>query len=211
MKKPLCLLFIALGLGACGGGAGGESAASYTLVPPLALEPPPVYSLLGYRDRINLTSEQITRLDSIAIALREENAPLVAELRENARLQSRSGGGLQVQAAQRPLLDQIRENSTEAIEAVGELLTEDQEEEICKIYEDERVDRTDRQRRSERRSRRRRARGMPADSLVFRGFRGWPWCGEGDDADAEEELTLSSVKGTRLELQGAPPGVSLGS
>jgi hypothetical protein len=52
------------------------------MVSPLTLEPPPIYALLGYRTDLELTSEQVAALDSVAEEARDESAPLLRELEE---------------------------------------------------------------------------------------------------------------------------------
>jgi hypothetical protein len=183
--KKMALFAMLLLLAACGG-SGGAAAGPLTLVAPLALEPPPVYSLLGYRTQLELTSEQIVSLDSIATAVRAENTSLVQELRERTTPRRGPSGVLQVDSLNRPLLEEIRENNRLAAEAVGEVLTAEQEVEVCRLNEQERVEREER----EGREGRRRVDGMggrgrnaiPDDQIVV-GFLRWPWCGPAGGRD----------------------------
>lgn len=47
--------------------------------------------LLGHRAELGLTAEQVTRLEAIAQRLREQNAPLVEQLRASGHFQDRAG------------------------------------------------------------------------------------------------------------------------
>ena len=150
-------------------------------VVPLALEPPPVYALIGYRDRLELTSQQVTSLDSLATAVREENNILVDSLEEKAITSNRSPGVLQVNPSERPLLDRIRSNNRAVIDKVAELLTPEQETGVCELYEEDledlRAERNRRNRSGQNDAWSNRVRDTRADSsLVVRGFSVWPWC-----------------------------------
>jgi hypothetical protein len=147
-------------------------------VVPLALEPPPVYALIGYRDRLELSSQQVTTLDSIATAVREQNSILVDSLEEKAITSNRSPGVLQVNPAERPILDRIRANNRGVIDRVAELLTPEQESGVCELYEED-VREANRRRPGQQSSdmfsnRSREAR--QDSSLIVRGFSVWPWC-----------------------------------
>ena len=150
-------------------------------VVPLALEPPPVYALIGYRDRLELTSQQVTSLDSLATSVREENSILVDSLELKAITSNRSPGVLQVNPSERPLLDRIRTNNRAVVDKVAELLTPDQEKGVCELYEE---DLRDMREEANRRNRTNtndvwsnRVRDTRNDSsLVVRGFSVWPWC-----------------------------------
>lgn len=188
--KKMALFAMLLLLAACGGSRG-ASAGSMTLVAPLALEPPPVYSLLGYRTQLELTSEQIVSLDSIATAVRAENTTLIQQLRERTTPRRGPAGVLQVDSLNRPLLEQIRDNNREASEAVGEVLTPEQEAEVCRLNEQERVqreEREDRQRRSNQDGRMGRGRGAMADDQIVVGFLRWPWCGPATRGERERAV-----------------------
>lgn len=168
MKRSLILLSI--GLAACTS-ASAPAGPPPSLVTPLMLQPPPVYALLGYRERLQLSSEQINGLDSIAVNLKEENDELIDELEERSSL-TRNQSALIVDEEGRPILEQIRDNNREAAEAVGRLLTSEQQTTACDIF---RMDRRERGRRE--RPRIRGADQAAADS-IWRSLeaRTWPWC-----------------------------------
>ncbi len=153
---------------------------------------PPVYSLIGDRERLKLTSAQVTSLDSIGVALQAQNSPLIDQVRE---LQE-SGGGFRRRVSQqqveqsRPLTDQIRENNRRAQEGVRALLTAEQQREACAVRPDQR-EADERRRRSEQaqRSNARRT-GFGMDSMMTTSSRRgvWTWCslprGQGARADS---------------------------
>jgi hypothetical protein len=169
---------------ACGGQAaterGGAVGQFRTTVLPLALEPPPVYSLLGFRERLGLTSEQVTSLDSIAIAVREANAPLISDIERRAIVNARAPGVLQVNPAERGLVDEVRENNRAALERVADVLTPDQQTLVCDLNQRDR----DRGQfrggpppQGQGEDAFRRGAVMRQDtSLVVRAFTLWPWC-----------------------------------
>jgi hypothetical protein len=157
--------------------AGAPPANMRLTVVPLALEPPPVYALIGYRDRLELSSQQVTTLDSIATAVREQNSILVDSLEERAITTNRSPGVLQVNPAERPILDRIRANNRVVIDRVAELLTPEQETGVCELYEEDL--RAANRRRPGQQSPdmfSNRNRERQDSSLIVRGFSVWPWC-----------------------------------
>jgi hypothetical protein len=162
-----------LGVAACGSGNTVYSTGS---VSPLALQPPPIYSLFGYRESLGLTSEQVESLDSIARAVKERNDPVVDSLRAIADSRSgRSRGIILINDVTRPMLERVGANNREAAEEVQEILTETQEREVCELVDErvrerERNDRSDRQRQEVARR----------DSALFMPLLGtWPWCRAG--------------------------------
>jgi hypothetical protein len=160
---------------------------------------PSVYGLIGARERLKLTSAQVTLLDSIAEAVREQNRPYADSLGRFTR--SGNGGPIRMPSndVQRRdfivILKQMGENTHRGVEAVQSVLNAEQRAGACTLVAEE---------RSERFGRRegrggmggegrggggrggmggyggRRAPGMMGDSLGGRGmgFGGWPWCGE---------------------------------
>lgn len=143
-------------------------------VNPLALEPPPVYSLLGYRDRLELTSDQVEALDSIAQDVKRRNDPLVDTLRAVADARTgRARGIIPITDETRPVLERVREQNRAAASAVQAVLTEEQQAEVCQLFEQTRRDR-ERIRRDRNRPPQQIA---PADTALFLPLRGWPWCG----------------------------------
>jgi hypothetical protein len=147
------------------------------------LEPPPIYSLLGFREDLELTSEQITALDSIAQAVERRNAPVIAELRRVGESRSRrSRGAIVVNEQTRPLLEQVRDSNREAVRAVEELFTPEQEREVCRLFDLERRGSRREGEREERRDARRGPlprMGAEADTTLFRQGPVWSWCAAG--------------------------------
>lgn len=170
MKRTLLLL--CAGLAACGGNSSAPAGPPPSLVTPTMLQPPPIYALLGHRDRLELTSNQIVSLDSIAVQLKEENDGLIDELQELSDV-ARNQPALIVGDEGRPILEQIRDNNREASEAVGRVLTSDQQTATCDLFSLNQNDRRGRQR-----PRVRGADPSAADS-IWRSLesRTWPWCG----------------------------------
>lgn len=139
------------------------------VVTPLELEPPPIYALLGYRRELSLTSEQIAALDAIAERVRERNAPLVDSLES---VGDRGGRGfIAIDERTEPILERIRESHREAMEEVGEVLTDEQEGTTCRLFDQARDPESDR--------RRPRSPGGAAADSAARGLgaRVWAWCG----------------------------------
>jgi hypothetical protein len=169
-RSPLLLL---LAVSACSS-ASTPAGPPPSLVTPLMLQPPPIYALLGYRERLELTTEQIVGLDSIATGLKEENDDLIEELEEKSSL-TRSQTALIVGDEGKPVLEQIRENNRGAAEAVGRLLTSEQQESTCDLF---RLERDERSRRG-RQQRERRGVDQAAADSIWRSLesRTWPWCG----------------------------------
>lgn len=169
MKRLLLLPLLVLA--ACGPS---EPALAPEAVSLLSLEPPPVYALLGYRDRLNLTSPQVVALDSIAQQAREANRPANDQLRD-----PRSTPNLE---QTRALVEQIRQNNRRAAEGVHAVLTAPQRTETCTLFgggseEDEPVRRPPRTQGHPRPS--------AADTL-FAPRRGpvWYWCTAAADSVA---------------------------
>lgn len=156
-------------LAACGGGAR-SSLDSDRFVTPLALEPPPIYALLGYSRDLGLTSEQITALDSIAQSAREESRPLVAQLRTTAR--ERSPGFFEITPEAQPVLEEIRAQQMRSREAVGEVLSEEQAQTACRLFQ------RDRERARGRTAARAPQTPARASGMLDqpRGAAAWPWC-----------------------------------
>jgi hypothetical protein len=138
---------------------------------------PPVYALIGERQDLNLTSAQVTTLDSIGVALAASNQPALTQI----QAMQPSGGFRRTSAADveraRPLIDSIRENNRRAQERVQALLTEQQRAEVCKMYAPDRAEQ--RRRESAQREARQQPRGrFEADTMIASLFTGpWSWCG----------------------------------
>ncbi|CAN5794683.1 hypothetical protein BH23GEM6_BH23GEM6_01990 [soil metagenome] len=175
--RAFALLFILVG---CGGVQ--DPASAPRAIAPVVLEPPPVYSLLGYRQEIGLTSEQVTALDSIAEGVRRENAPLVQRLRERNPASAQQRGFILIDTVARPVLEQVRQNNREAAAAVGEVLTTEQRASACRMFEQqqrERMTRRGSQAEDARARQQQQGRGAirvePSDTAVVRGAV-WGWC-----------------------------------
>jgi hypothetical protein len=180
MKR--CIVALTALLAGCGPSAT-TGGAPLTLVTPLTLEPPPIYGLLGYRSELNLTSDQVVALDSIAQRVRVETAPLVDQLRERSiQRPQRQPGVFQVGDEGRPVLEAIRATHRQALTDVEALLTSEQQATVCRLFDDDRTRRGERpgaRREENRRQQQAVRRAVGADSLALgwggRG-RGWPWC-----------------------------------
>lgn len=174
MKKTSVVALLSLGLmalAACGPGRSGYGAGS---VNPLALEPPPIYSLFGYRAELELTSSQVEALDSIAQAVKLRNDPITDSLRAIADARGgRARGIIPISEETRPMLERVRDNNRAAALDVQEVLSDEQEEEVCRI-----VDQTRRGRDRTRGDRERDPGEVErADSALFMvSVSGWPWC-----------------------------------
>lgn len=163
-----------------------EPATPLQVITPLSLEPPPIYALLGHRQDLNLTSAQITQLDSIAESTREANAALVEGLRTRARERaSRNRSGvLQVDEETAPLLERVRASHRRAAEAVRAVLSDEQQATTCRLFgEQRRLDAEQRGSATRDRRARRGRQGVPADTVGgWSGRSVWPWCDQGAKA-----------------------------
>lgn len=175
MRKKLAAAFGVLVLVACATGA--PAPEPEPLVPQPWVEPPRVYSLIGERAELELTAEQVEALDSLGVALAEENRPLVQRARE---LQAGRRISQERAAILRPLLEEIRDNNLAAQNRVQEILTEEQEREVCAIFGLDRARLSPEQRRRLERAEemRRRQAEMQGDTIpVAAGRAGiWRWC-----------------------------------
>jgi hypothetical protein len=147
---------------------------------------PSVYGLIGAREQLKLTSAQVTTLDSIAEAVREQNRPFADSLGRFTR--SGNGGPIRMPTndAQRRdfivILKQMGENTRRGVEGVQAVLNAEQRTAACALAQEERRWRGGRmQGRGGMGGEGRGGRGgrrMPAmmDSVGGR-TGGWPWCG----------------------------------
>jgi hypothetical protein len=157
---------------------------------------PSVYALIGARERLKLTSTQVTALDSIAEAVREQNRPFADSLGRFTR--TGSGGPIRVPSNDAPrrdfivILQRMGENNRRGVAAIQALLDADQRAGACTLAAEERQGRFGRTGgrgdmgggggRGGGGRGGMRGRGMPemmGDSIGGRGmgFGGWPWCG----------------------------------
>lgn len=114
---------------------GGGAPEAEGVVNTASLDPPPIYALLGYRAELGLNSTQIAKLDSIAEAARLENQRLVRELMQRSEGGTRQRGVVRPGPEGQPVLDEIRRAQRQTSEAVADLLTPDQREEICGLFD----------------------------------------------------------------------------
>mgnify|MGYP000053028929 CR=1 FL=1 len=104
----------------------------------------PVAAILERRADLQLTNEQVAKLEAIRKKLDEQNAPLLAKLDE-ARGNAPGGGApasdeqreamRQRMAELRPVLQQVRENNRKAIEEASAVLTPEQRQKVRGILE----------------------------------------------------------------------------
>lgn len=182
MKRSSVLVLIAAALAACTAGPRAQNGVQPTLITPIMLEPPPIYALFGFRERLQLTPEQITRLDSIAIAVKERNDLLIDTLQARAATARNQAGLVVADSASRMALHQIRESNRQAARSVGEVLNATQQQTACQIFGEQDEERESRRREMRRRmgsgTMTRRTREAQADSLnAMLPGRVWPWCG----------------------------------
>ena len=147
---------------------------------------PSVFGLIGARERLKLTSTQVTALDSIAEAVREQNRPLTESLRETTR--SGNGGPIRQPRSDEErrefitLLRRAGENTRRGVAGVQAVLNAEQRAAACALALEERRERSAYiEPRGAGGGGRggRRGRGMRGDSIGGRGMGsgGWPWCG----------------------------------
>ena len=125
----------------------------------------PVELLLRNRAELNLSADQVTRLEAIERDMEARNRPLIARLVEIRRgiqgvptpprgTPEHAEVMRQRMQQARPLLDQIRKNNHDAMRMVGDVLTSEQKARVKQIIEERRRDRDsngDRDRRTRRR------------------------------------------------------------
>ncbi|MDB4950134.1 MAG: hypothetical protein JWM27_2783 [Gemmatimonadetes bacterium] len=108
---------------------------------------PPIFGLLGQREKLNLTSAQIVSLDSIGEDLHARNEPINRHLRA---LQDSLGGRDRMSERTRrelldrgaPLYTELRTNNRRAAESVHAVLTTDQRDATCRMLREDRDQRT---------------------------------------------------------------------
>jgi len=179
MRRSFALICLGLAVSGCSASTSrnaGDGPNMPTMVTPLMLEPPPIYSILGFRDKIQLTSEQITSLDSIATRVHDQNVPLIRELREKAS-PTRNQVGMVIPDELRPALDSVRANNRSAATAVGKVLTPPQQQSACQIFEEQAQERDNDRRRGNGPRPRTSRLGSEADSILASARRSvWPFC-----------------------------------
>jgi hypothetical protein len=111
------------------------------------LSPSPLELLLEQREALQLTDEQVTRIETIRARLAGQNDPLIARLiRLRARWRAeRQAGPLQdasrlrgIRGAAAPIHVRIQQNNRAAMQAVNRLLTPPQRARLRRIVEERR-------------------------------------------------------------------------
>jgi hypothetical protein len=179
IRISLAALLLALSACASAGGAGRRSdpelAAAYR-----GTQAPSIYGLIGARERLGLTSPQVTTLDSIAESLRTRNTRLSDSLRTVRRVGAGGPIPLPRDSAERagfvPVLREMARNSQASVAAVQALLTEDQRRIACEIQRESPGGRGG-MRGGPPGGMRRGMGGMEMEGdSTMRVARGWPWC-----------------------------------
>lgn len=143
------------------------------------IQMPSVHGLIGRREALGLTSQQVNALDSIGIALTAANRPVEARLEEQGS-RSRTSNWW---AAVAPIYAELSANNKRAMEGVRSTLSAEQRTQVCRIQsgiakgeEDEwRRRRALNSRRGAPNSRRQRM-AIAADSALRASARTWAWC-----------------------------------
>jgi hypothetical protein len=173
LASPLILLSVAAcGAARPGGGAGRAGGPQ----PPAGIEPPPIYALLGQRERLELTSEQIAALDSIGIWIDTANSAARATLGPallDGGDPANGGPGRVIprDSASLAARSVVVANNAAALNGVVAVLKEAQRARVCELFDPERV--------AVRAPERRRRSVAPAS-----GNR-WPWCAPAGEATAQ--------------------------
>lgn len=168
-------------LAACSSG-GSERQAQLSPSGPLPrpVAAPAIFGLFGERQALGLTSEQVNRLEAIALELRQRNDSLETAIREEQQQRGRSRTVSARRRALRdalPTLGQIWSNNRRAMDQVHEVLTPAQRERACALEREQMDERGVEARRIPRRDNRPRSiRRLEPDSLAASGLRGWAWC-----------------------------------
>lgn len=187
MKRMMLMIGLAA-LAACGGQPDPENGPAPASAPgPEGMEgtlvldmsgagTPSVYGLLGERQRLRLTSAQVTTLDSIGVVLAAANDSLRRTVRE-AWNGDRPRPGREQWARTQPALVQIARNNRAASTLVHNTLTEEQRGIACEIQAEVRARRPEPVRRAPPGRRRIGGRRVAADSAALRRPPdGWHWC-----------------------------------
>jgi hypothetical protein len=100
---------------------------------------PPFIALFGQREKLALTSAQVTVLDSVSEAMKERNRGLTRRYRAirdsiAGRGTMREGERRRVMAAARPVLLELRESHRSASLAVRDVLDEAQRTQVCAMF-----------------------------------------------------------------------------
>jgi len=181
IRISLAALLLALSACASAGGVGRRSDPELTAAY-RGTQAPSIYGLIGARERLGLTSLQVTTLDSIAESLRTRNTRLSDSLRTIRRVGPGGPIPLPRDSAERagfvPVLREMARNNQASVAAVQALLTEDQRRIACEIQRESPGGRGGMGMRGGLPGGMRRGMGgmeMEGDSTM-RVARGWPWC-----------------------------------
>jgi len=164
---------------------GGTAVPLESVTPQPWVGPPRVYALIGERDELGLTSQQVNSLDSLGVELTEQNNRIVAQVRRLTGEDTRRGVSAETAEQVRPLLVQVRDNNQRAQERVRNVLTAEQQRRVCTLFDGTRTrqQEVDRRRREDARERSTRGmggtrrRGMMGDTVAIAPTRAWSWCG----------------------------------
>lgn len=178
-------------LAACSSGNARQDAAAANAAPagplPRPVAAPAIFGLFGERQALGLTSDQVNRLEAIALELRQRNDSLETAIRDEQERRGRIRSVGDRQRAIRdalPTLGQIWSNNRRASDQVREVLTPEQRERVCALERERMPERElEERQRAEAAARNRnrpfpRMRGprplRPDSTLVA--VRGWAWC-----------------------------------
>ncbi len=138
---------------------------------PEMLAAPSVYAVLGFREQLGLSAEQVAAIDSIGVWLTRSNAPLLDTLNQRASRPARAGRPQSVGTWGMALLGRMGRNNGAAVSGVAALLTPEQRARACDLF-------------AEQRRARAAGTGRPALARVFGSSpdtlrdpsRRWIWC-----------------------------------
>ena len=104
----------------------------------------PVEVVLQHRSELNLTAEQVTKLEAVASKLKESNKPLMAELQKRRTEGQRPQDMTEQQREQmRDVMEKVRANREDAQKQVAAILTQQQNEQL-RSFRSERAERFER-------------------------------------------------------------------
>src|SRR5262245_9588174 len=86
----------------------------------------PVEFVLQHRSDLNLSADQVTKLEAVASQLEQNNKPIIAELQKN-RPANRQEMTEQQREAMRSVMEKLRDNREDAQKQMAGILTQDQE------------------------------------------------------------------------------------
>jgi hypothetical protein len=107
------------------GGAGGAGGFDISSIAPRFL-PNPVQNIIGMKDTLHLTFDQVTRLQRIADSLKVENFPLVNQIVDKLRAAGANPDFGQIIGVLQPVVEQGRHNIASALAEAQKILTPEQ-------------------------------------------------------------------------------------